>query len=145
MLFQAESSIMFIIWLIIATVLLWLIIYLSVLVIQSKTKASDKKFMELLLAFIIVLFLPIVLSAISMVLGSIGQLLALIRFDGGGNPGALLALVPIIGFLIVLVLTKYLIDLPWDNSVWISLFTLFILYILFTVIPELNSFIGFAL
>ncbi|MHA1782507.1 MAG: hypothetical protein ACTSUL_03670, partial [Promethearchaeota archaeon] len=74
-----------------------------------------------------------------------GQLLALIRFDGGGNPGALLALVPIIGFLIVLVLTKYLIDLPWDNSVWISLFTLFILYILFTVIPELNSFIGFAL
>ena len=145
MLFQAESSIMFIIWLILATVLLWLIIYLSVLVIQSKTKASDKKFMELLLAFIIVLFLPIVLSAISMVLGSIGQLLALIRFDGGGNPGALLALVPIIGFLIVLVLTKYLIDLPWDNSVWISLFTLFILYILFTVIPELNSFIGFAL
>ena len=145
MLFQAESSIMFIIWLILATVLLWLIIYLSVLVIQSKTKASDKKFMELLLAFIIVLFLPIVLSAISMILGSIGQLLALIRFDGGGNPGALLALVPIIGFLIVLVLTKYLIDLPWDNSVWISLFTLFILYILFTVIPELNSFIGFAL
>ncbi|MHA1295177.1 MAG: hypothetical protein ACTSPH_01090 [Promethearchaeota archaeon] len=145
MLFQAESSIMFIIWLILATVLLWLIIYLSVLVIQSKTKASDKKFMELLLAFIIALFLPIVLSAISMVLGSIGQLLALIRFDGGGNPGALLALVPIIGFLIVLVLTKYLIDLPWDNSVWISLFTLFILYILFTVIPELNSFIGFAL
>ncbi|MHA1326771.1 MAG: hypothetical protein ACTSRH_05555 [Promethearchaeota archaeon] len=42
-------------------------------------------------------------------------------------------------------MTKYLIDLPWDNSVWISLFTLFILYILFTVIPELNSFIGFAL
>ncbi|MHA1326772.1 MAG: hypothetical protein ACTSRH_05560 [Promethearchaeota archaeon] len=79
MLFQAESSIMFIIWLILATVLLWLIIYLSVLVIQSKTKASDKKFMELLLAFIIALFLPIVLSAISMVLGSIGQLLALIR------------------------------------------------------------------
>ena len=127
----------FILWLILATVIVALIIYIAVLLIQSKTKASDKKFMILILAFLIVLVLPIVLNALTSVLDAIGGTLAEIR----DTPNYLLLLAPIIGFLLLLILTKFLIDLPWDNAVWVSLLTLFILYILFTLIPELYSFI----
>lgn len=137
MLFQDAEPFIFILWLILATVIVALIIYIVVLLIQSKTKASDKKFIILLLAFIIVLVLPIVLNAVTAVLDAIGGILADIR----DTQNYLLLLAPIIGFLLLLILTKFLIDLPWDNAVWVSLLTLFVLYILFTLIPELYTFI----
>ena len=139
MLFQGESTLFFILWLILATVLVALIIYISVLLIGSKTKASDKKFLIILLAFICVLIIPIILGAINSVLGNIGDL---IDFSGRNH---LTQLTPIIGFLIILILTKFLIDLSWDQAVWISLLTLFFLFLLYTMIPELYGFLGFGL
>ena len=138
MLFQGESTLFFILWLILATVIVALIIYISVLLIVSKTKASDKKFLIILLAFICVLIIPIILGAINSVLGNIGDL---IDFSGRNH---LTQLTPIIGFLIILILTKFLIDLSWDQAVWISLLTLFFLFLLYTMIPELYSFLGFG-
>ncbi|TKJ24493.1 MAG: hypothetical protein CEE42_10685 [Promethearchaeota archaeon Loki_b31] len=139
MLFQGESTLFFILWLILATVIVALIIYISVLLIGSKTKASDKKFLIILLAFICVLIIPIILGAINSVLGAIGNL---IDFSGSNY---LTQLTPIIGFLIILILTKFLIDLSWDQAVWISLLTLFFLFLLYTMIPDLYEFLGFGL
>jgi len=139
MLFQLDSNLMFILWLILATVIVALILYISVLLIASKTKASDKKFIIIILAIIFVLILPIILGAISSVLGVIGNLVA---FSGSNY---LPQLTPIIGFLIILLLTKFFISIPWDQAVWISLLTLFFLFLLYTMIPELYSFLGFGL
>lgn len=139
MLFQGESTLFFILWLILATVIVALIIYISVLLIGSKTKASDKKFLIILLAFICVLILPIILGAVNSVLGAIGNLLA---FSGSNY---LTQLTPIIGFLIILILTKFIIDLSWDQAVWISLLTLFFLFLLYTMIPDLYGFLGFGI
>jgi len=139
MLFQGEATLFFILWLILAVVIVALIIYISVLLIGSKTKASDKKFLIILLAFICVLIIPIILGAINSVLGAIGNL---IDFSGSNY---LTQLTPIIGFLIILILTKFLIDLSWDQAVWISLLTLFFLFLLYTMIPDLYEFLGFGL
>ena len=139
MLFQWESTLFFILWLILATVIVTLIIYISTLLIESKTKASDKKFLIILLAFICVLIIPVVLGAINSVLGAIGDLVA---FSGSNY---LTQLTPIIGFLIILVLTKFFLDISWDHAVWIALLTLFFLFLLYTMIPELYSFLGFGI
>ena len=143
MLFQDDvEPVFFIIWLILATIIVALIIYIVVLLLESKTKASSKKFMILFLAFLIVLVVPIVLNAVTAVLAAIGDALAELRNaidDGGFN--YLILLSPVIGFLLLLFLVKYLIDLPWDNALWVSLLLLFILYVLFTLVPELYTFI----
>lgn len=139
MLFQADDALLFILWLVLATVIVTLILYIAVLVIVSKTRASDKKFIILLLAFIVVLIIPIILSAINSVLGTIGDA---IKFSG---QEFLTQLTPIIGFLIILILVKFLIDIAWDQAVWISLLTLFILFLLYTMIPELYNFLQFGL
>ncbi|MHA2289053.1 MAG: hypothetical protein ACXABG_09720 [Promethearchaeota archaeon] len=139
MLFQLDPTLEFVLWLILATVLVALILYIAVLLIASKTKASDKKFVIILLALIFVLILPIILGAINSVLSVIGSLVA---FSGSNY---LPNLTPIIGFLIILVLSKFLLSIPWDQAVWISLLTLFFLYLLYTMIPQLASFLGFGL
>lgn len=137
MIFQGEATLFFVLWLIIATVIVALIIYIAVILIASKTKASDKKFLIILLAFICVLIIPIVLGAINSVLGAIGNLIA---FSGSNY---LTQLTPIIGFLIILILVKFFLDITWDHAVWISLTTLFFLFLLYTMIPDLYAFLGF--
>jgi len=141
MLFQTADPIIFILGIIIGTILLGLIIYIAVLLIDSKTKASDKALMIFLLALIVILILPPILGAVGSVLGAIGDVFMNIRniFDNGGA-NYLTQLVPIIGFLILLILTKFFIDIRWETSVWISLLTLFLLYILLSLIPELDFF-----
>jgi hypothetical protein len=138
MLFQLDPTLEFVLWLILATIIVTLILYIAVIVIVSKTKASDKKFLIILVAFICVLVLPIVLGALNSVLGAVT-----VPWNPSGN--YLTLLVPIIGFLIVLVLVKFLLDVAWDHALWISLFTLFILFLLYTLIPGLASFLGFTL
>lgn len=128
----------FILWLILATVIVTLILYLAVLLIVSKTKASDKKFLIILTAFICVLVIPLVLGVISTGFAIFNE----IPWSDGNY---LTLLIPIIGFLIILVLVKFLLDVPWDRSVWISLLMLFILFLLYTLIPGLASFLGFTL
>ena len=139
MLFQADDALLFILWLVLATVIVTLVLYIAVLLIVSKTRASDKKFLILLLGFICVLIIPIILQAIDSVLGAIGDV---IDFSGQNH---LPRLTPIIGFLIILILVKFLIDIAWDQAVWISLLTLFILFLLYTMIPELYNFLQFGL
>lgn len=139
------DSVMSIVWLIIGTVILTLIIYLAVKVIESEYKANDKKFMILLVAFICVLVLPVVLGVIGLVLGTLGDLLASLRnaLDGGGH-NYLINLVSIIGFLLVLLLLKVFIDLTWESSMWVALLTLFVLYVLYSLVPELYTFVQFG-
>ena len=139
MLFQLDSTLMFVLWLILATVLVAIILYIAVLLIASKTKASDKKFIIIILALVFVLIIPIILGAINQELGVIGNLVA---FSGSNY---LTQLTPIIGFLIILILIKFFISIPWDQAVWISLLMLFFLFLLYTMIPELYSFLGFGI
>jgi hypothetical protein len=130
-----------VLWLILATVIVTLILYIAVLVIVSKTKASDKKFLIVLVAFLCVLVIPIILGAVNTVLAAIGNPIA--AAVGSGN--YLTLLTPIIGFLIILVVVKFLLDVTWDKAVWISLLTLFILFLLYTLLPGLADFLGFII
>ena len=139
MLFQLEDTLFFILWFVLATVLVFLILFIVVFLIESKTKAKDKIILEIVLAAICVLIIPIVLGAINQVLGAIGNLIA---FSGHNY---LINLTPIIGFLIILVLVKFFLDITWDHAVWISLLTLFFLFLLYTMIPQLYEFLGFGL
>jgi len=141
MLFQAEDTLIFVVWLILATVLVALILYIAVLLIVSKTKASDKKFLIILVAFLCVLIIPIVLGVVNDGLAAIGDPIA----ETLENSNYLTQLTPIIGFLIVLVLIKFLIDIAWDHAVWVSLLTLFLLFLLYTLLPGLAEFLGFTL
>ncbi|MHA1913944.1 MAG: hypothetical protein ACW986_00725 [Promethearchaeota archaeon] len=141
MLFQANDTLFFVLWLILATVIVTLILYIAVLVIVSKTKASDKKFLIILVAFLCVLVIPIILGAVNTVLSAIGNPIA--AAVGSGN--YLTLLTPIIGFLIILVMVKFLLDVAWDKAVWISLLTLFILFLLYTLLPGLAEFLGFTI
>lgn len=143
MLFQSMNTLLFILWIILATIIVSLVIYLSVKVVESEYKAKDKKVMIILIAFIAVLVIPIILGFIGMVLGFLGNLLASVRnaLDGGGA-NFLVQLVPIIGFIIILALLKFLLDITWESSLWVALLTLFILYIIYSLVPELYNFTG---
>ncbi len=145
MLFQGTSPLLFLVWLILATVIVTLIIYIAVDLVESKTKASDKKYIILLIAFLAVVVLPFIVGIIGIVLGALGNLLAMARslIDGGGQ-NFLVRLLPIIFFILLLLLIKFLIDMTWESSLWVSLLTLFVLYIIYSLIPELYNFIGFA-
>jgi hypothetical protein len=137
---DTTSSIILILGIIIGTVIVALVLYLIVRVLESESKAKDKIWLIVLEAFIAVFVLPIILGAIASVLGAIGDLVAGLRnaLDGGGS-NYLIMLTPIFGFLILLVLSKFLIDVPWDNALWISLVLLFILYIIYSIVPELYN------
>ncbi len=141
MLFQLEA-VFFILWLALATILTALILYISVRLVDSKMRASDKKWMILIVAFIAVLIIPVVVGAISMVLGALGDILAGLRnaIDGGGT-NYLTQLAPIIAFLLLLIMVKFLISESWEHSLWISLITYFFLFILYCILPELYTFI----
>jgi len=148
MLFQIINigdPLFFVLWLILATVIVFLIMYIAVLLVVSKTKARDKWFLILILAFIAVLVLPIIVGAIMMVLDLLGGGLATLRslIDGGGH-NYLLNFGPIIFFLLLLALTKFLLSISWEHALWVSLLTLFILYIIYSLIPELYQFIQFG-
>ncbi|NHJ24342.1 MAG: hypothetical protein EAX89_07185 [Candidatus Lokiarchaeota archaeon] len=145
MLLQMGDPLFFILWLILATVIVFLIMLISVRVVVSKTKASDKKFLILLLAFVSVLLLPIIVNAIMLVLNLIGGAIASLRdlIDGGGQ-NFLANFAPIIFFLLLLAITKWLVDISWEHALWVSLLTLFILYIIYSLVPELYTFVQFG-
>ncbi len=134
-----------VLWLILATVIVFLIMYIAVLLVVSKTKARDKWVLILILAFISVLALPIIVGAIMTVLNLLGDGLATLRsaIDGGGH-NYLGNFGPIIFFLLLLALTKFLLSISWEHALWVSLLTLFILYIIYSLIPELYTFVQFG-
>ncbi|MCK4382092.1 MAG: hypothetical protein KAW66_02245 [Candidatus Lokiarchaeota archaeon] len=144
MLFQMDT-LNTVLWLILATVIVFLIMYIAVLLVVSKTKARDKWVLILILAFISVLALPYIVSAIMTVLNFLGDGLAILRsaIDGGGH-NYLENFGPIIFFLLLLALTKFLLSISWEHALWVSLLTLFILYIIYSLIPELYTFVQFG-
>jgi len=143
MLFQLDPAVMLILGIIIGTIIVTLVLYLIVRIIESEHRANDKIYMIILEAFIAVFILPIILGAIGTVLGAIGDLVAGIRnaLDPGGGTNYVVLLVPIFGFLILLALTKFLIDISWESALWISLILLFVLYIIYSIVPELYTFL----
>ncbi|MBY9007152.1 MAG: hypothetical protein KGD63_10375 [Candidatus Lokiarchaeota archaeon] len=140
MLFQgSEETIIYVLAILIATVIIGLVIYITVILIDSKHKASNKALVIFLLALIIVVVIPLVLAVIATAMEAIGTPLTQLRDPP--TPNFLMYLVPIFGFLLILACTKFLLDLSWSSSLWIALLAIFFLYIIFTVIPELYTFI----
>ena len=135
------DALLYVVGIIIGIIIVTLVLYILVRFMESESKAKDKLIMIIIVAAIAVVVLPIVMSAIQMVLGNIGAIFEQAR-NAIDNRGAnfLPYLAPIIGFLILLIIMKFLIDVDWDNALWISLILLFILYIMFSAIPELYTF-----
>ncbi len=144
MLFQIEYLLYNIMWLVIIGVIISLIIFALVLRLESKQKALEKKYMIILSSFILVMILPLFFGVMAFLLQILGDSFILLRFDNGGN-NFLIKLVSISGFLLILVFNKYLIDISWEKSLWISLLTLTVLYLIFSLVPEFYQFVGFNL
>ena len=140
MLLQQADTVMYLLAILIGTIIVTLVLFLAVMLIESNQRAKDKIIMIILIALFTVVILPIVMSLIASIFGVIGDSLASIRnaIDNGGR-NALIFLVPIFGFLILLVVNKYLLDISWETAVWITLIVLFVLFFMFCLLPELEA------
>ena len=136
-----DPTIEFIIWLIVGTIIVGLFIYLATWLIVSRAKAKDKIIMIFIAAFLGIFLLPIISGAIGYILNAIGSIPALLPW--GGNYMELLLLV--IEYLLLLIILKFLLNTEWSNAVWISLITLFLLYLLYSFFPILYTFLRFSL
>lgn len=143
-LFQIEVLLFNILWLAIGTIILSLIAIVLLIKLESKEIAFEKKFMIILASFIITLGLPLFLGGISLLFQVLGDFLIVLRFDDGGT-NFIIKLVPIMGLILTLILYKYLIDVTWDKSLLISLLSLLVLYVMYSLIPEFYQFLGFGL
>ena len=132
----------FILWVVLATMLLGLFIWLATRWISSKTKAKDKIIMIFLLALVMVLLIPLLEGLLAYVFNFIGGIVgwpaSQLAFLGTPQ-NFLMALVGIIVFLVFMVFVKMFINETWSNSVWIALLSLFLLYLLYTLIPALYT------
>ena len=144
MLFQIEVLLLNVLWLALGTIILSIIVFLLLFKLESKEIAFEKKYMIILASFIITLILPLFLGVISILLQVLGDFLIILRFDYGGN-NYIIQLASIFGLILILMLDKYLLDITWDKSLLISLLTLLVLYIIYSLIPEFYQFIGFGL
>jgi len=144
MLFQIEVLLLNVLWLALGTIIISIIVFLLLFKLESKEIAFEKKYMIILASFIITLILPLFLGVISILLQALGDFLIILRFDYGGN-NYIIQLASIFGLILILMLDKYLLDITWDKSLLISLLTLLVLYIIYSLIPEFYQFIGFGL
>ena len=144
MLFQIEVLLLNVLWLALGTIILSIIVFLLLFKLESKEIAFEKKYMIILASFFITLILPLFLGVISILLQALGDFLIILRFDYGGN-NYIIQLASIFGLILILMLDKYLLDITWDKSLLISLLTLLVLYIIYSLIPEFYQFIGFGL
>lgn len=144
MLFQIEVLLLNVLWLALGTIILSIIVFLLLFKLESKEIAFEKKYMIILASFFITLILPLFLGVISILLQVLGDFLIILRFDYGGN-NYIIQLASIFGLILILMLDKYLLDITWDKSLLISLLTLLVLYIIYSLIPEFYQFIGFGL
>lgn len=136
MLYQLSGDPMQIVWLIVSTIIYGLLIYVSIIWLSSKTKANDKKIMVFIVAVIGIWLVPLIGGAIGGVLTSIGNLFSFIP----ETTNMMGSLTIIIIFLLLLVVIKYLIDVSWDKGLWIALLSLFLLYLLFSIVPYVGQY-----
>jgi hypothetical protein len=60
-----------------------------------------------------------------------------------GDGSKLMALIPVIEFLLFLITIKFFLSETWGNCVWVAILGLFLLYLLYAFFPVLQSgFIG---
>ncbi len=139
---STQEILFFILWVVVATMILGLFIWLATRWISSKTKAKDKIIMIFVLALVMVLLIPLLESVLSYVFGIIGDVVnwpaRQLAFLGGAA-NFLGALVSIIIFLVFMCFVKLFLNETWSNSVWIALLSLFLLYLLYTLIPALYT------
>ena len=138
MLLQAFNPLV-ILYILIATIFLWLMLWLATRFIVTKDFASRKKFMLLIVALIMVVLIPLVSGIVAIVVGWPGAAMVWIRSlidDGGRNYTT--ALVPIIIFLLFLFILKFIAGMDWKDTTWIALIALFLLYMLYSLLPELD-------
>jgi len=127
-----------IVYILIATVLFWLMLWLATRIVVSKDFASDKKFMLLLTALLMVVLAPIITSALVSVLVWVGGLMVDLRgLLGGGGHNYVTGLAPIISFLIFMILLKFLVGMDWKDTTWVALIGIFLLYVFYSLVPEL--------
>ena len=138
---MASDPVTFIIYLLIASILLWLCLYLASSWIISKEYASNKKLMLLISAIILVLLVPLISGGIGSLLGDVGTLFADLRnlvVKGGSSQTGVFTI--IIAFLLFMLILKFLCGMErWDKVLWISLIGLFLLYCFYSAFPELMS------
>ena len=132
------DPVMYAIGILIGTIIVALILYLAVMIIESQNRAKDKIAMIIIIALITVVVLPIIMNAIGVVFGELGDALASIRdaIDEEGR-NYLVYMIPIFGFLILLAINKFLLDISWESAVWISLIVLISLFIMFCLLHEI--------
>ena len=138
MLLQSFNPLL-ILYILIATIFLWLMLWLATRFIVTKDFASRKKFMLLLVALIMVVLIPLVSGVVAVVVGWPGDAMVWIRsLLGGGGRNYTTALVPIIIFLLFLFILKFIGGMDWKDTTWVALIALFLLYTLYSLLPELD-------
>jgi hypothetical protein len=140
LLLQQTEPVLYLIAILIGTIIVTLVLFLAVMLIESNQRAKDKLFMIIIIALFTVVVLPIIMNAIAYVFNAIGSSLASIRnaIDNRGQ-NHMIFMVPIFGFLILLAVNKYLLDISWETALWITLILLFVLFLMFCLLPELEQ------
>ncbi|MHA1678830.1 MAG: hypothetical protein ACTSW3_08645 [Promethearchaeota archaeon] len=130
---------MVILYVLVATVFLWLMLWLATRFIVGKDFASRKKIILLIVALIMVVLIPLLSGVIAVIVGWPGAAMAWLRnlIDGGGR-NYTTALVPIIVFLLFLLILKFLAGMDWKDTTWIALIAMLLLYMLYSLVPELD-------
>lgn len=140
LLLQQADTVMYLIAILIGTIIVTLVLFLAVMLIESNQRAKDKILMIIIIALFTVVVLPIIMNAIGYVFSAIGDSLVSIRYaidQNGANH--MIFMVPIFGFLILLAVNKYLLDISWETALWITLIVLFVLFFMFCLLPELEA------
>lgn len=139
MILQGTFGIMTIVFILIATIFLWLALWLATRIIVSKDFGNRKKIMLLLTALLMVLLVPIVTGLIVSVIGLPGELMVMLRglIDGNGR-NYVSGMAPIIAFLIFLMILKFLVGMEWRHTIWVALIGIFLLYLFYSLLPELD-------
>lgn len=129
-----------IVYILIASILLWLMLWLSARLIISKSYAVDKKFILLIAAIILVILVPLVGSGAGFILGLLGDLFSSLRnlITPGQGRNYVVQLVPIVVFFVFMVILKFIAGMDWRDATWISFISLLLLYCLYSLVPELD-------
>ncbi len=132
-------SVLTIVFILIATIFLWLALWLATRIIVSKDFGNRKKIMLLITALLMVLLVPIVTGLIVSIISLPGDLMVWLRnlIDGGGR-NYVGGMAPIIAFLIFLIILKFLVGMEWRHTIWVGLIGIFLLYLFYSLLPELD-------
>jgi len=140
MLNQFPTTAVGIVFLILAILLLFLFNWVAVLLIDSKETARKKKGACFLTALIGVLMFILVLWVWGKVFGAIPVLIPAMQWP---DSQPLLALGPMIVFLLYILLVHGLIGSEWKKAVWISILALLLLAVFLAFTPYVAQYLTF--